>query len=227
MEKLLRVQNLKCERENKTIFSNLTFELNTKSCLHVCGPNGSGKSSLLKVLIGLIPKSEGNIFWYENENENEKGNGKTQTTFHFKDFIYLGHNRALQTHLTVFENLKWCLALRATHDSNKMDLTLDKIEKALEYWEMAKFWNTTCENLSAGQCQRIALARLQLCSARLWVLDEPCNALDKGAFVLFEKLLDAHLDGGGSSIMVSHLPIRPSLQGVQDQVLQLEDWQEK
>lgn len=103
-------------------------------------------------------------------------------------------------------------------NNNKMDL--DRLENALEYWGLVRFRHVLSENLSAGQCQRLALARLVLLPVKLWILDEPGNALDADAMHLFEKLLEKHLDRQGSAVIVSHSPL--NLTGMPAKVVNLE-----
>jgi heme exporter protein A len=59
-------------------------------------------------------------------------------------------------------------------------------------------------SFSAGQKRRVALARLSLWNARLWLLDEPATNLDAAGQAVFEKLLGAHLAGGGAAIVATH-----------------------
>lgn len=218
---LLKVQGLGCVRNNREIFRNLTFNLSFGSWLHVTGSNGAGKSSLLKILVGLIPMESGNIVWLDkgkdkDESPNKSKDKNKDKSIDKKDFNYIGHKLGIQPHLTVLENLKWWLAIqddgRQTFDPDINDLSIDDldIDKALEYWELDILKKTACEQLSAGQCQRLALARLMLKPSKLWVLDEPCNSLDAGGINLFESLFEKHLGRGRAAIVVSHLPLHLS-----------------
>ena len=62
-------------------------------------------------------------------------------------------------------------------------------------------------SLSQGQRRRAALARLPLGSARLWVLDEPFNALDTVATGWLLGLVEAHLQRAGMVVLTSHQPV--------------------
>jgi len=61
--------------------------------------------------------------------------------------------------------------------------------------------------LSQGQKRRVALARLQSASARLWLLDEPFVALDNDAVLALQALLQAHVAQGGVLVFTSHQPV--------------------
>jgi heme exporter protein A len=58
--------------------------------------------------------------------------------------------------------------------------------------------------LSAGQQRRVALARLLLANARLWLMDEPFTNLDKAGQALVAELIAEHLGGGGLCVAASH-----------------------
>lgn len=237
---LVKVQNLCAERGYKELFSNLTFSLKAGQWLRVLGPNGSGKSSLLQILVGLLPPVSGEIFWYGKDTESRKVIFPDYD--YFQNIVYLGHKLGIQNRFTVFENLKFWLAIRSKQNTrclakpilNKADLRsinninsinckndLAKIDhvihQALDYWDLAKLSPVFADHLSAGQTQRLALAKLALLPAKLWVLDEPCSALDTKGIELFEKLLNQHLERGGSAIIVSHVSLNLSKNASKDE----------
>lgn len=61
-----------------------------------------------------------------------------------------------------------------------------------------------CQQLSAGQQRRVALARLLITPTPLWILDEPFTALDKQGVEWLEGLLAQHVAAGGSVLITSH-----------------------
>jgi heme exporter protein A len=67
--------------------------------------------------------------------------------------------------------------------------------------------NTPCANLSSGQKQRVALGRIVLSGAPIWILDEPMNALDKNGEAIFHELLAHHLAQGGIAVIATHQAI--------------------
>jgi heme exporter protein A len=64
--------------------------------------------------------------------------------------------------------------------------------------------------LSQGQRRRVALARLLVSDAKLWVLDEPLTALDVGAVALIQELIAEHLNQQGMVIFTTHQPLQVS-----------------
>ncbi|MFO1502883.1 MAG: ATP-binding cassette domain-containing protein [Steroidobacteraceae bacterium] len=59
-------------------------------------------------------------------------------------------------------------------------------------------------SLSAGQQRRVALVRLSLWNAKLWLLDEPASNLDAAGQAVLEALLKSHLESGGAAILATH-----------------------
>jgi len=191
---VLHAEELSYLDEGKELFSGLTFTLTAGHWIEVIGPNGSGKSSLLRMLVGLLPLASGTLQWA----------GKI---VHFPDYryardiAYIGHKIAVQSRLTPRENLIWWLRLQKGTWKGMASL----LELILVAWDLKQCAEIPCERLSAGQCQRVALARLMLQTRPLWVLDEPATALDTVALRLFESLLQLHLQSGGMAVIASHL----------------------
>lgn len=206
---MLRGQHLHCQRNNVDLFRNLTLNLRPGGWLQVTGPNGSGKSSLLRLLVGLLPSQAGKLFWNEREIRFPDPRFLAQVK-------YLGHKIGIQAQLTPRENLKAWVGIQ------KIALlapTVPFIESALESWGLLEVMDTPCEQLSQGQCQRLALARLMLIPAKLWVLDEPCTALDRQGVQRLIETVEHHLEKQGMLVVVSHTPLAFRIPG---QTLDLE-----
>lgn len=186
---MFKVSGLSCYRNEQELFSNLTFELGSGSLLVVIGTNGSGKSSLLKILAGLLLPKTGKLYWKEEPLS-------LMNAYFLSDLIYLGHATGISLALTPFENLK-C-------ESSLKD---EAIKSILNKWGLSGFSHKPCYTLSAGLKQKVALARLGLTSAKLWLLDEPFTALDKSGQALFLEHLSCHLRNKGMAVIASHVPI--------------------
>ncbi len=187
----LAVDDLACSRGDRRLFSNLHLELTAGQLLHVTGPNGCGKTTLLRSLCTLFEPQEGEIRW---NGENVRKLGEE----YCREVIYLGHLNGIKNELTGAENLH----IAATLDGAR--LSQDQVWDALERIGLAGYEELPVKVLSQGQKRRVALARLLLSAACIWVLDEPFTALDVAAVELMGTLIDSHLDSGGLVILTTH-----------------------
>ena len=203
---MLEVSNLTCVRGERQLFAGVGFRLEKGQLLYLRGANGAGKTSLLRILCGLSPSEAGQILW-DGVSTRELGEA------YRRDLFYLGHHNALQEALTVSENLAFYAAL-AGAIPNEADTA-----QALARLGLRGCQSRLVRHLSQGQKRRVALSRLMLNRARLWVLDEPFVALDQAAIELLAGLLAAHLDKGGLAVFTSHQQV--DIGTVRPQVLEL------
>jgi heme exporter protein A len=178
----LSAHTLTCERDGRALFTNLALELAAGDIVELRGANGSGKTTLLRCLAGLTADFAGTVDLSAA-------------------FIYLGHRGGISGALTPAENLEWYAALTG------IDITAGGISDALDAVGLKGYARTFCQHLSAGQQRRVALARLELDGADVWLLDEPLTALDEEGCALVRRLLQEHRDRGGSAICATHPPL--------------------
>lgn len=188
--KMLEVKNLFCERDERVLFANFSFQINTAEVVQIIGQNGSGKTTLLRILCGLSDAYSGEIYWQGTDLDEVRDQ-------YYQEMLYVGHLAGVKGSLTAEENLRWMMQL---------DKSLDKctIATALKQVGLYGFEDVPCHSLSAGQQRRVGLARLYLSSAPLWILDEPFTALDKKGVKEKEALIANHIQEGGSVILTTH-----------------------
>ena len=195
----LQASMLSCERDDRTLFADLHIQIKNGDLLQLAGPNGAGKTTLLRLLSGLNRDYQGQLLWH--------GQDLYQ---HFSDYaqqrLYQGHLSAVKKTLTPLENLRWL--------TSQWQLPDDALWHALDEVELAGYEDTPCGQLSAGQQRRVALARLCVVPAALWILDEPFTALDKDGVSWLEHKLQQHIAAQGAAIITSHHALEniPSLQ---------------
>lgn len=191
----LWAQNLECQRGDAILFSGVNFRLVSGQILQVEGANGSGKTSLLRILAGLSPPSAGDVLWRGERI------GRRRAAFS-EEIAYLGHQLGLKAELSVRENLHWACALKARAHG------LEQVGPALARVGLAGREDVPVRALSAGQRQRIGLARLVSSGAALWILDEPFTALDAAGIAVAHQLLEEHVERGGLAVVTSHQAIQ-------------------
>jgi len=188
---MLSVSDLTCVRGDQTLFSGVSFDLNAGQWLHLEGANGSGKTSLLRIATGFTPPTHGEVRW--------RGRLLTeaQDGFH-SELLYLGHALALKDELSALENLEADAAI-----AGRAFVQRDAVS-ALQNLGLRGRTRLPVRVLSQGQKRRVALARLMLQSAPLWVLDEPFVALDAQAQAWVANAISAHVQRGGMALFTSH-----------------------
>ena len=193
---LLRARGLRIERAHHLLFEAIDIDLGAGEALQIHGANGSGKTTLLRILSGLTWPSDGFVFWNDINVDDDPYELRA-------DIIYVGHADGIKLELSVRENLEYCRALAFRPSDTQVGAITNRL--ALSGLE-----DVLVRNLSAGQRRRVALSRLLMSKARLWILDEPFTALDVNGIASVETILGEHLDEGGMVIFSSHQPVRVS-----------------
>lgn len=188
---MLEVRDLEVMRGDHRLFSNLGFSLQGGELLRLRGSNGSGKTSLLRTVCGLLEPSEGEVLWNGESIRSQRDEFNRSLT-------YLGHHNGIKAELTGFENL------RLSNSLNGNDVSEDQIYDALGEIGLGGREDLPTQVLSQGQKRRVALARLLLSEADLWVLDEPFTALDVGAVEMLSQLISRHLQKGRMVVFTTH-----------------------
>ncbi|HYF08221.1 MAG TPA: heme ABC exporter ATP-binding protein CcmA [Acetobacteraceae bacterium] len=186
---MLEARDLACIRGERVVFAGLSFAVPAGGALLLTGANGAGKSTLLRVLAGLLPAAEGALLWNGEDVALDR-------TAHAARLRYLSHQDALKPALTVRENLGFAARVQG-----------GDITAALEGVGLAPLAEFPARVLSAGQRRRLALARLSLAPAALWLLDEPTTGLDAASVERLGALLARHRAPGGMVVAATHLPL--------------------
>jgi len=188
--KSLSVYELSCERGYRELFNHLSFDLFEGEVIHIKGENGAGKTSLLRILAGLALPVSGSIrfddidcYKYRSEyNEN---------------IAFMGHKLGIKLELTPIENIKSYCELH-------MPCTQEQIMQVLEGVGLYGFEQMYCNQLSAGQKRRVAIAQVLLSKAKLWILDEPFTSLDVVGVEFFLQIIQKHINKGGMLLLTTH-----------------------
>lgn len=152
---------------NIPILNDFNFAIQRNKILTIVGHSGCGKSTLLNLIGGLLEPKSGDI----------KING---------DISYLTQNVTLLDYRTAFENALMACELRNT-------LTDEKIEKVNELFNLFKLGNEVKSKfpseLSGGMKQRIGLIQTLIVDSKIYLLDEPFNAIDRSANLLIQNYI--------------------------------------
>lgn len=188
----LAVAGLQCRKGGRTLLRDVGFEVARGQIVELRGSNGSGKTTLIRVLAGLTPPSAGTLHW-------QGAPLSRGDEAYARQMAYLGHHNALAAELSATENLRFFQHLQggAVHGPGE----------ALQAWGLAHLAHQPVRSLSQGQRRRLALARVWARRCSLWLLDEPCAALDDAGARLLDARLAEHLAQGGAAIVATHRPL--------------------
>jgi len=185
---LLEARALSFHRRDEPVFGSLNFRLHTGELALIEGDNGSGKTTLMRILAGLLHLDEGELLWRGQRLQRDQCIG---------DILFLGHQLGLKADLTPLENLRLAVGLHGCREHVTVASVLNEIG-------LGGYEDEPVRQLSAGQKKRVALARLLLLPATLWLLDEPYANLDRTGIALVNRLLEEHLVRGGAALVTSH-----------------------
>lgn len=170
------------------VFAGLGFSLSSGDAVVLRGPNGSGKTTLLRLMAGLCRLSGGQMAWNGVEIDDFEAHGA--------NLRFIGHLDAVKPALTVAENLEFW--------RNLWGGPAGDVKPAARKLGLGSLADFPARLLSAGQRHRLALARLVVAPAPLWLLDEPGNALDDASLDALAAIIADHRARGGMVVIASH-----------------------
>ena len=158
------------------------------------GPNGSGKSTTVRMLVGLMEPSNGDVLW----------RGKSifdDLPAYRKQLGYVPEEPFLYTHLTAPEYLRLVGGLRGVEDK----ILERKIEQFLKLFGLEDDQYSTLSAFSKGMRQKVMLASALLHNPELIILDEPFSGLDISAALMVRSVIRSLADEGRTILMSSHV----------------------
>ena len=213
----VKIENLTKRFPDMTAVNDFTMTFEDGKLVALLGPSGCGKSTMLNMLSGILPATEGHIYFDEDDVTNmppqDRGVG------------LVFQNYALYPHMSVLENIAFPLAIQKVPKA-------EKIKKAKEMAKLVhvdQFLDRKPKQLSGGQQQRVAIARALIKQPRLLLLDEPLSNLDaRLRLEMREEIRRIQLETGVTTIFVTHdqeeaMSISDKIVLMKDGILQQED----
>lgn len=190
---LLEVAEVSKIEEGELVVNNVSFTQEQGQKLAIAGATGSGKTSLMKMIAGLVEPSSGTLLFKEKR---IAGPNERLIPGH-PSIAYLSQYFELRNHYRVKDFLS--MAAKVPDAEAEAIYLLCRIDHLLVRWT---------HQLSGGEKQRIALARLLITQPQLLLLDEPFSNLDPiHKNILKSVIEDLSNQSGLSCILVSHDPI--------------------
>lgn len=189
----ITIQNLTKKFGDFTAVNNFNATIESGHLIALLGPSGCGKSTMLNMISGILPVTEGKIFFDEED--------VTDLSAEKRGVGLVFQNYALYPHMTVLENIAFPLEIKK----------VKKAERNEKAKEMAKLVHVDMlldrkpKELSGGQQQRVAIARALIKNPRVLLLDEPLSNLDARLRIeMREEIRRIQQETGVTTIFVTH-----------------------
>ena len=163
----VQINKLTKKFEDNVAVNGIDFKINSGEFFSILGPSGCGKTTTLRMIAGFVMPTAGEIFI-----------GNNDITFQAPEKRNIGfvfQNYAIFPHMNVFENISFGLNMRNI-DQKQIN---EKVNIALEQVNLIGYETRYQRELSGGEQQRVALARVLVTAPQILLLDEPLSALDK------------------------------------------------
>ena len=189
----VRIENLVKRFGDVTAVNNVNATFESGKLIALLGPSGCGKTTMLNMLSGIMPVTEGKIYFDDKD--------VTMLTPDKREVGLVFQNYALYPHMTVLENI--CFPLKIKRVPKK-----ERIERAKEFARMVHidyYLDRLPKELSGGQQQRVAIARALVKQPKLLLLDEPLSNLDAKLRVeMREEIRRIQRESGVTTVFVTH-----------------------
>lgn len=185
------------ERGRISVLREVSLRIAEGTILGLLGPNGAGKTTLIKILAGLLRPDTGGgtVLGYDLLRQHAKIRGQVSLVAPTADV-------GIDNNLTVRQNLAFWAPIFGLYGRSARS-RIDDLLARLGLAEMADFWPM---HISAGQRQRLALARSLLAKTPLLFLDEPTNKLDlEGVRSVRQMIAELNQRHGVTVILTTHV----------------------
>ncbi len=202
---VVRVENLSKKIKSHTILEPVSFELEGGTCLSLCGGNGAGKSTLIRMLVGILPPSQGLIHLFGRNGQRLNDEARSMIGYMPDQLIF---PRAM----TALDILLFYGSLRGVDRR--------RISEVLEMVGLSRVADQKVGGFSKGMNQRLLFAQALLHNPALILMDEPTGGLDPNWIITFESIVQ-NLTKQGTTIIFSTHDLR-TVEQVADRVIILD-----
>ena len=206
----VRIDNVTKKFGHTTAVSNFSAELQDGHLICLLGPSGCGKSTLLNMLCGIIPVTEGQIFFDDKD--------VTKLPPDQRNIGMVFQNYALYPHMTVAENIAFPLEVQKV----KKEERKAKVEDIAKLVHVDNLLRRYPSELSGGQQQRVAIARAMVKKPQLLLMDEPLSNLDaRLRLEMREEIRRIQKETGVTTVFVTH--DQEEAMSISDSILLMKD----
>ncbi len=191
---MLKVQELTKYFGRRIAVDRVTFEINPSEIVGYLGPNGAGKSTTVKMLVGMLKPSKGQILLNGQPIQNDLEDFKMRIG-------YVPEEAVLYSHLSGYEYLQLVGRLRGLNE-NEM---IRKIDVLLKLCQLAPYKHAPIASYSKGMKQKVMMLAALFHNPEILILDEPFSGLDVSSVLVFRTLLKSLAATGRTILFSSHI----------------------
>jgi tungstate transport system ATP-binding protein len=170
-----------------TIVDRMSLDLAAGAPTVLVGPNGAGKSSLIRLAMGLLSPTGGRVTW----------GGRAQALGGRRSIVF---QRPVMLRRTAGRNVAYALAAAGMERGRRAARIADLLDRV----GLQGLGERPARRLSAGEQQRLALARALACEPEILLLDEPTASLDPASTKAVEDIVRSAAGGGVKIVMATH-----------------------
>lgn len=220
MKKLIEIKNMYFKYDKEYVIENLDLDIYSGDYLGIIGSNGSGKSTLIKLMLGILKPSKGEILLY----------GKNPSIGKFTSNIGYVSQVGLSTGIDFPATVREIVMMNLYREIGLFKFSKVKhkemVKKALQTVDMLDYEKSKFSDLSGGQQQRVMIAKAIVNNPELLILDEPTTGIDhKSVESLYSLLDNLHKNKNISIVMISH-DIK-KIKSHATKILELDDFSEE
>ncbi|KEI85158.1 bacitracin ABC transporter ATP-binding protein [Clostridium botulinum B2 433] len=186
---VLQVENIHKKIGKREIIKGVSFSVKTGEIFGFLGPNGAGKTTTIRMLVGLIAPTKGNIKIMGHDIQRDRREA-------LKNVGCIVENPDMYNDLTGMQNLKFYADLYGY-------ISKERIDEVIELVGLKGRINDKVRKYSLGMKQRLGLGQAILSNPKLLILDEPTNGLDPIGIHEFRDIVKYAAKKSNSAVFVS------------------------
>jgi ABC-type sugar transport system ATPase subunit len=197
MSEMIKLESISKKFNGKEILKDVNFEVRRGERFGIFGPSGCGKTTVLRIIAGLEKPDTGKVVLRGKEVTSSKAFAQPEQ----RNISFIFQDLALWPHMSVKDHLDFVLGVRISEKNQREK----KIEEILKAVNLKNQLNSKPEQLSGGEKQRLALARVIAQKSDIFLLDEPYSSFDIDLKEEMQKLLwQMHKKFNLTTIYVTH-----------------------
>ncbi|PEK64976.1 ABC transporter ATP-binding protein [Bacillus pseudomycoides] len=188
-QSIVRVEQLTKRIGSKTLVENISFEVKKGEVVGLLGPNGAGKTTLMRMMVGMIRMTEGEV-WIDGQSVKQKFES---TAAKIGAVI---ENPEFYPFLSGYENLAYFGRMNG-------NVTEDRIDEVVQLLGMGQVIDRKVKAYSLGMRQRLGIAQALIHNPDVLILDEPTNGLDPNGIHEMRMYINKIAHEQGKAVLVS------------------------